>query len=95
LLGEVVHGNNLFSEEKIMFSDAVRGLIIGIFVGFFGGLMISAVIVGLVREYGGPGPLTPLIINYGQPAGIILGTLIGAVGAYRMLQNLPKEEEKG
>ena len=76
-----------------MFSDTVRGLAIGIFVGFFGGLMISAVIVGLVREYGGPGPLTPLIINYGQTAGIILGIVIGAVASYRMLQNLPQEEE--
>ena len=73
-----------------MGSDTTRGLLIGIFVGGFGGLMISAVIVGMVREYM-TGGFRDFIVDYGQPVGVVLGIIIGSIVAYRMLQNLPQE----
>ena len=75
-------------------SDTTRGLIIGVLVGLLGGLMIGAVVIGLIREYAAPSGFIRWLVDYGQTASIILGVVIGAVGAYRMLQNLPQEGEE-
>jgi hypothetical protein len=75
-------------------NDLVRGLVIGIAVGLVGGLMIGAIISGLVREFAADGPVTNLIVNNAQTWGLILGALLGAGSAYRMLQNLDSQREE-
>jgi hypothetical protein len=77
-----------------MGSDTTRGLMIGLFVGGFGGLMISAATVGMVREYMAAGGIRDFIVDYGQPLGVVVGIVIGSVVAYRMLQNLPQDREE-
>lgn len=74
--------------------DTGRGLLIGVFVGLIGGMMIGALIVGLVREYAAPTGFSRFLIDYGQLASISIGVVIGAIGAYRMLQNLHTEGEE-
>lgn len=74
-------------------NDTARGLLIGIFVGLFGGMLIGAAVVGLVSEYASATTFGRLVADYGQLASIILGVIVGAVASYRMLQNLEQEGE--
>lgn len=75
-------------------NDTARGLLIGIFVGLFGGMLIGAAIVGLIREYAGATIFGRFVGEYGQLASIVLGVIVGAVASYRMLQNLEREQER-
>lgn len=74
-------------------NDTARGLLIGIFVGLFGGMLIGAAVVGLVREYAGATTFGRLVADYGQLASIVLGVIVGAVASYRMLRKLEREGE--
>ena len=75
-------------------SDTTRGLIIGVFVGLFGGMMVGGTIVSLVREYVGSSGVAGFIVNYGMIFFIIIGIVLGAVGAYRMLESMEREDQE-
>ena len=77
-----------------MMSDTGRGLLIGVFVGLIGGMMVGALIVGLVREYAAPTGFSRFLVDYAQLGSIVIGVVIGVIGAYRMLQNLQLEGEE-
>ena len=71
--------------------DTSRGLVIGIAAGLIGGIFVSGAAIGVINIYIESGPAKDFINTAGPLIGTVLGGIIGAVGAYRMLQNLAQE----